>query len=72
MFSGAIRLGEQRGYDVGDGQALSISNAVVTTVISCRKCRSPIPLEVAVVRMGGAQLFVCPCCHHQEVWRPVP
>jgi len=51
---------------VGDGQAL------MATVISCRKCRSPIALEVAVVRMGGAQLFVCPGCHHQEVWRPVP
>jgi len=21
--------------------------------------------------MGGAQLFVCPACLHQEVWRPV-
>jgi len=51
---------------VGDGQALK------AMVISCRKCRSPIALEIAVVRMGGAQLFVCPFCHHQEVWRPGP
>ena len=47
---------------MGDAQAL-------VTVIACRKCGSPIPIEIAVVRMGGAQLFVCPSCLHQEIWR---
>ena len=40
-----------------------------TPAIVCKKCRAPIPVEVAVIRMGGAQLFVCPQCDHLEVWR---
>ena len=62
MYGGRLPTDRKGARTVGDAQAL-------TTVISCRKCGSPIPLEIAVVRMGGAQLFVCPACLHQEVWR---
>lgn len=57
-----LRTGKE---DLGVGE----SGAGATPAIACKKCRVAIPVHVAVIRMGGAQLFVCPHCNHQEVWR---
>ena len=46
------------------------TGAGATPSIACKKCRVAIPVQIAVIRMGGAQLFVFPHCNHQEVWRP--
>ena len=54
----------------GEGDRVGEMGAVTTPAIACRKCRVVMPVQVAVIRMGGAQLFVCPNCNHQEVWRP--
>lgn len=37
--------------------------------VACRNCGLTIPVAVGVVRMGAADLFVCPRCNHQAVWR---
>ena len=38
-------------------------------VVACRSCRSCMPLNMALVHMGAADLFACPACGHQEAWR---
>ena len=38
-------------------------------LVACRGCRAGLPLNVALVHMGAADLFACPRCGHQEVWR---
>jgi predicted RNA-binding Zn-ribbon protein involved in translation (DUF1610 family) len=37
--------------------------------ISCRNCGVVMALDVAIVHMAAADLFVCPLCSHQDVWR---
>ncbi|GEM_PF-6471557 len=39
--------------------------------MACRNCGLRVPVAVGVVRMGAADLFVCPRCSYQEVWRGV-
>ena len=38
-------------------------------LVACRNCHARMPLNVAMVHMGAADLFACPCCSHQEAWR---
>jgi len=38
-------------------------------LVACRNCRTRMPLNVAMVHMGAADLFACPSCSHQEAWR---
>ena len=38
-------------------------------VVACRKCGLRVPMTTAIVHMGAAELFACPGCDHQEVWR---
>ena len=43
------------------------------SAVACRGCELRIPVTTAVVHMGAVDLFACPACNHQEVWRdPVP
>ena len=37
--------------------------------VACGNCGLRIPVAAGVVRMGAADLFVCPRCNHQAVWR---
>lgn len=37
--------------------------------VACRNCGLRLPVTAGVVRMGAADLFVCPGCNYQEVWR---
>jgi predicted RNA-binding Zn-ribbon protein involved in translation (DUF1610 family) len=39
------------------------------SLVACRGCHARMPLRVALVHMGAADLFACPHCGHQEVWR---
>jgi len=39
--------------------------------VACRDCGLSIPVAAGVVRMGAANLFVCPRCNYQAVWRGV-
>jgi predicted RNA-binding Zn-ribbon protein involved in translation (DUF1610 family) len=36
---------------------------------ACRMCGASTSVKVGVVRMGQVDLFACPRCYHQEVWR---
>ena len=38
-------------------------------VVACGQCGLQMPASAAVVHMGSAQLFACPSCNHQEIWR---
>ena len=38
-------------------------------VAACRNCGLRMPVTTAIVHMGAADLFACPACGHQEVWR---
>jgi predicted RNA-binding Zn-ribbon protein involved in translation (DUF1610 family) len=38
-------------------------------VAACGNCGLRIPVATAIVHMGAADLFACPACSHQEVWR---
>jgi len=38
-------------------------------VAACRNCGLRVPVTTAVVHMGAADLFACPGCSHQEIWR---
>ena len=37
--------------------------------ISCRNCGVVMALNVAIVHMAATDLFVCPLCSYQDVWR---
>ena len=37
--------------------------------VACGKCGLTILVAAGVVRMGASDLFVCPRCNYQEVWR---
>jgi predicted RNA-binding Zn-ribbon protein involved in translation (DUF1610 family) len=39
--------------------------------VSCRNCGVRVPLTIGIIRMGAADLFVCPGCNYQEIWRNV-
>jgi transcription elongation factor Elf1 len=39
------------------------------SVVACRNCGLRVPMTTAIVHMGAAELFACPGCDHQEVWR---
>jgi predicted RNA-binding Zn-ribbon protein involved in translation (DUF1610 family) len=41
-------------------------------VVSCGQCGLQMPMSAAIIRMGSAQLFACPSCNHQEIWRDTP
>ena len=38
-------------------------------LVACRNCGLRMALRVAIIHMGASDLFVCPGCNHQEVWR---
>lgn len=37
--------------------------------VACRNCGVRMTVGMAIIHMGAADLFVCPRCNHQEVWR---
>jgi predicted RNA-binding Zn-ribbon protein involved in translation (DUF1610 family) len=37
--------------------------------VTCRNCGVLLAVRAAIIHMGAADLFVCPRCSHQEVWR---
>ena len=37
--------------------------------VACRNCGLRMSVTTAIVHMGAADLFACPGCNHQEVWR---
>lgn len=39
------------------------------TEVACRNCGVRMTVGMAIIHMGAADLFVCPRCNHQEVWR---
>jgi predicted RNA-binding Zn-ribbon protein involved in translation (DUF1610 family) len=39
--------------------------------VSCRQCSTVVPETVGIVAMRATDLFVCPACGHQEVWKPM-
>ena len=38
-------------------------------LVACRNCGLRMALRAAIIHMGASDLFVCPGCNHQEVWR---
>ena len=38
-------------------------------LVGCGRCGLEMPLAAALVRMGSTDLFACPSCNHQEIWR---
>jgi predicted RNA-binding Zn-ribbon protein involved in translation (DUF1610 family) len=43
--------------------------SVGVQVAACSNCGLQVPVTTAIVHMGAADLFACPGCSHQEIWR---
>ncbi len=54
---------------MGEGGEMNQPRPRGLAEVACRNCGLQVAVTTAIIRMGASDLFACPRCNHQEVWR---